>query len=253
LKRLLVSLILALGVHGLILGMDFDWLEKTSTVRAKNSVISMSLIAMHPKPPDPSPVINELPLLETELSKKMPKQPPKAKPRKKQTIPLKKIFKPPVQPEKKDPSKIVAKEPLPSSSEPSAPTIKPDVKETSSSRTPLAHPEVIPEPAMGSVDKNIAVTHPSMVQEAKPLYDKNPPPEYPRIAQKRGYQGTVVLEVLVGRNGSVDDLRIFTSSGHAILDNAAMKSVKEWLFEPGKRGGETMDMWVRIPVRFELK
>jgi len=42
-----------------------------------------------------------------------------------------------------------------------------------------------------------------VVIEAVPLYKVNPPPEYPRLARKRGYQGTVVLDVLVDQNGKV--------------------------------------------------
>ena len=45
---------------------------------------------------------------------------------------------------------------------------------------------------------------PIPVHEATPLYRQNPVPEYPLIARKRGYQGTVVLEVLVTREGKVE-------------------------------------------------
>jgi hypothetical protein len=30
-------------------------------------------------------------------------------------------------------------------------------------------------------------------------------------------------------------------------------SVKAWLFEPGMRGDEKVEMWVKIPIRFQLK
>jgi protein TonB len=73
------------------------------------------------------------------------------------------------------------------------------------------------------------------------------------MARKRGYTGHVVLEVLVDQDGSVADLSLFSSSGHAILDNAAISSVKTWIFEPGMRGEEKVEMWVRVPIRFELK
>jgi len=92
-----------------------------------------------------------------------------------------------------------------------------------------------------------------LVQPARPLYRTNPPPQYPITARRRGLQGNVVLEVLVDRNGNVGDLRIWKSSGYPILDRAAMDSVKKWLFVPGMRGNEKLEMWVRIPIRFELK
>ena len=94
---------------------------------------------------------------------------------------------------------------------------------------------------------------PDVVVEALPLYKINPEPEYPRMAKKRKYEGTVILSVLVNKEGMVDNLWIFESSGYNMLDNAALKAVKEWIFEPGKRGSETVEQWVEVPVRFELK
>jgi len=90
-------------------------------------------------------------------------------------------------------------------------------------------------------------------KEARPLYRTNPLPKYPKIARKRGYQGSVVLEVLVDRNGKVVDLRVAKTSGYPILDKAAITTVKDWSFEPGMVGRERAAMWVTIPIRFELK
>ncbi|MFZ0612965.1 MAG: energy transducer TonB [Desulfobacterales bacterium] len=91
------------------------------------------------------------------------------------------------------------------------------------------------------------------LREAQPEYRKNPPLEYPQRARTRGYQGTVVLEVLVDRHGKVSDIRVLSSSGHAILDSSAMNSVRNWSFEPGRKGQERVEMWVRVPVRFRLE
>ena len=91
------------------------------------------------------------------------------------------------------------------------------------------------------------------VREATPLYRQNPVPDYPLLGRKRGYQGTVIIDVLVSREGRVSDLRLSTSSGHTILDQAALTSVKTWLFHPGTRGEEKVDMWVKVPVRFQLE
>ena len=90
-------------------------------------------------------------------------------------------------------------------------------------------------------------------REATPLYRQNPVPDYPLLGRKRGYQGTVIIDVLVSREGRVSDLRLFTSSGHTVLDQAALTSVKTWLFHPGTRGEEKVDMWVKVPVRFQLE
>jgi protein TonB len=45
-----------------------------------------------------------------------------------------------------------------------------------------------------------------VVREARPAYKVNPPPAYPKRAKRRGYEGTVLLEVLVDRNGRVKEL-----------------------------------------------
>ena len=92
-----------------------------------------------------------------------------------------------------------------------------------------------------------------VVREAIPLYKKNPPPVYPRKARRRGVEGVVLLEVLVDVSGWVADLRVLSSSGHRLLDKAALKSVKKWRFIAARRGDEPVEMWVRVPVRFELK
>ena len=88
---------------------------------------------------------------------------------------------------------------------------------------------------------------------ASPLYKKNPPPKYPKRARRKGYEGTVILEVLVDENGAVKDLKIVESSGHELLDKSAISSVRRWLFTPGTEDGDPARMWVRIPVRFKLK
>jgi protein TonB len=93
----------------------------------------------------------------------------------------------------------------------------------------------------------------ALVRLARPLYRKNPPPEYPALARRRHLQGTVVLEVSVSADGTVDELRVGESSGHKVLDRAALRAVGDWLFEPGRRGGERIAMRVMVPVRFDLR
>lgn len=88
---------------------------------------------------------------------------------------------------------------------------------------------------------------------ALPIYQKNTPPQYPLIARRRGYQGKVLLEVLVKKDGKVGSIRLARSSGYEILDSTAIKGVRNWLFHPAKRGDELVEMWVKIPIRFQLR
>jgi protein TonB len=91
------------------------------------------------------------------------------------------------------------------------------------------------------------------VQVSVPRYDLNPPPHYPPVARRRNYHGTVMLDVRVTADGRVAQVRIARSSGYAILDKSAVRSVKEWLFTPARKGGRTVAMWVQVPIRYKLQ
>lgn len=93
----------------------------------------------------------------------------------------------------------------------------------------------------------------SAVVLARPLYLDNPPPEYPALARRRHWQGTVVLAVMVSRHGKVLRARVSESSGRQVLDQAALQAVSTWRFEPGSRGLLKVDMQVLVPVRFSLR
>lgn len=80
----------------------------------------------------------------------------------------------------------------------------------------------------------------------------NPMPRYPRIARSRGYQGRTILEIFVLPDGTVDHVRIKQSSGHDILDRAALEAVKRWRFRPAKRNGRPISATLVVPVTFRL-
>ncbi len=88
---------------------------------------------------------------------------------------------------------------------------------------------------------------------AMPMYKKNRQPPYPAMAKRRGYEGKVLLKVLVDAKGFVADIEIKHSSGHHSLDSAAFDTVKNWLFTPASEGDKPVAMWVDVPVEFQLK
>ena len=88
---------------------------------------------------------------------------------------------------------------------------------------------------------------------AKPEYKRNEPPDYPRIAKRRGYQGQTKLKVEVLETGRVGRLEVVSSSGFDILDEAALAAVKEWHFVSGTENGRHTTQWVIVPVRFNLR
>ncbi|MCP3899733.1 MAG: energy transducer TonB [Desulfobacteraceae bacterium] len=91
-----------------------------------------------------------------------------------------------------------------------------------------------------------------LITITEPFYKKKPLLKYPLKAKRRGYEGTVELMVQVSKEGIVSNLWIFKSSNYKSLDNQAVKIVKNWIFEPGKKNGRPEEMWVKIPVKFRL-
>jgi protein TonB len=81
----------------------------------------------------------------------------------------------------------------------------------------------------------------------------SPPPAYPRLAITRGWSGTVLLRIHVDASGKPMEVTIEQSSGHDLLDQAAIKVVKaKWLFVPATQDGVPTDAWARVPVEFVL-
>ncbi len=80
----------------------------------------------------------------------------------------------------------------------------------------------------------------------------NPKPVYPRMAIRRGIEGEVELSVSVSPLGQVSRISINKPSGFAMLDQAAIDSVKQWQFTPAVRDGVPTAMVIDIPVQFRL-
>lgn len=80
----------------------------------------------------------------------------------------------------------------------------------------------------------------------------NPHPPYPMLARKKGWQGSLTLEVYVNKLGIVEEVEINKSSGHSILDNTSKKTIKEWKFRPAVKNGVTTGDKLYIPIRFVL-
>ena len=82
--------------------------------------------------------------------------------------------------------------------------------------------------------------------------EKNPHPTYPLIARKKGWEGRVVLQTDVDKQGNVKFIRILESSGFKVLDDISIETLKTWKFKPAKLGNKFVDDIVDIPVKFVL-
>ena len=88
---------------------------------------------------------------------------------------------------------------------------------------------------------------------ARPGYLRNPHPTYPEAARQAGLQGVVQLRVKVATDGSVASAAITRSSGHPLLDERALSTVRDrWKFKPARVAGLAIASEVIVPIRFTL-
>jgi protein TonB len=92
----------------------------------------------------------------------------------------------------------------------------------------------------------------NLVATATPRYRTNPKPDYPIASQRRREEGVVVLNVAVDAGGTPTSISLKRSSGHPLLDRAALDAVRRWTFEPARSGGVPMVSRLDVPVRFSL-
>lgn len=88
--------------------------------------------------------------------------------------------------------------------------------------------------------------------EREPVSIRNPAPLYPRVAREQGWEGVVLLRVLVSRQGEPVEIRVRQSSGHPVLDQSAVSAVRSWRFIPARVGKLAFSCWIEIPFRFIL-
>jgi protein TonB len=75
-------------------------------------------------------------------------------------------------------------------------------------------------------------------------------PEYPEAARLRRIQGPVVLEVRIGRDGAIQNVKWV--SGPQLLANAALAAVKQWQFRPHLVQGQPVEMQTKVTLNFRL-
>ena len=82
---------------------------------------------------------------------------------------------------------------------------------------------------------------------------QNPTPSYPYEARRRNLEGTVLLLVEIFESGRPERITIRQSSGHSILDEAALGVVERWTFIPAQREGQPVRSFAEVPIVFSLR
>jgi TonB family protein len=76
-------------------------------------------------------------------------------------------------------------------------------------------------------------------------------PIYPELAKRARVMGRVVLKITVDEAGNVSDIRV--SSGHPLLNEAAVNAVSQWKYSPMLLNGEPVPVIASVTVLFNLK
>jgi protein TonB len=77
------------------------------------------------------------------------------------------------------------------------------------------------------------------------------PPVYPAIARAAGIEGTVILDAVIGIDGSVQELRVLRPV--PFLSDAALEAVRQWLFTPTRLNGDPVPVVMTVTVTFTLR
>lgn len=78
-------------------------------------------------------------------------------------------------------------------------------------------------------------------------------PVYPKDLRERDVEGKVILKILIDKEGKVQEIQIFESSGYETFDQIAVKSVRQWRFKAARKGNQQRESWVLIPINFQIK
>ncbi len=127
----------------------------------------------------------------------------------------------------------------------------PPAPETPSARPHQRRPLATPPPSVASVA--MLPQTPGTDATKPPKFAGNRPPNYPLLAQQRGWEGTVLLTLQIDERGHVTKATVARSSGYDVLDAEAIAAVSTWRGEPAMRNGAPVATEETLPVRFRLR
>lgn len=94
--------------------------------------------------------------------------------------------------------------------------------------------------------RGVPVKPPRLLREVAPVY--------PASARNSGATGVVTVRILVGADGSVEDVTVVGSSGNGAMDNSVVTAVNKWSFSPAKdKYGQNARCRVTRAVSFNLR
>ena len=86
----------------------------------------------------------------------------------------------------------------------------------------------------------------------QPVRVREVSPTYPPLARAAQIEGNVLLQVVIGPDGSVTEVEV-SRSVHPLLDDAAREAVLKYGYKPGLRDGVPDTFRVQVTVSFRLE
>ena len=253
----IVSFTLSALLHALgLLAVGFQVLhrpaaEQTAIPELVISSVELSLTEDGPELPGAAPaeteaLLSELPPLELPRPVETPPAP---------KLPDKADFSDALPPPEPVPEPVTAPAPLP------APAPQPPPKPAPQPR-PAAPPPAAPAPAPAMTPAAGGPAAPVTLEpggggagqiDALPSLERSMRPHYPLGSRRLGEEGTVVLDVWVGPDGSAARTTLVSSSGFPELDRAAERAASQARFKPGTRNGRPIESAARLTLIFRLR
>ena len=88
-----------------------------------------------------------------------------------------------------------------------------------------------------------------------PFFTRRVPPNYPHNAQRYGQQGHVILQAVLTKQGTIEDIEVLRGLGDGRMgfEKEAIKALKRWRFLPGTLNGRPVDVRMRLKIDFVLR
>jgi TonB family protein len=99
-------------------------------------------------------------------------------------------------------------------------------------------------PGVYEVGRATGITAPKVRSKVEPVYTE--------IARKARIEGTVLLEGIVTKQGTISIQRIVRPLGYGLEESAA-EALSQWTFEPANRNGQAVDVRLNIEINFNLR
>ena len=104
---------------------------------------------------------------------------------------------------------------------------------------------VMPPPVRPSATRPLMISH---MMEGNLIHKVQP--DYPPLARQARIQGAVVLQAVISREGTIENLQVL--SGHPMLVPSALAAVRQWHYRPYFLNGEPVEVETQVTVNFVL-